>query len=52
MSKAIIYALQYEEAKAINPSNPNVTGVDGIVGTNTLNNAPVLSQASDKKGKR
>lgn len=49
MSKAIIYALQYEEAKAINPSNPNVTGVDGIVGTNTLNNAPVLSQASDKK---
>lgn len=49
MSKAIIYALQYEEAKAINPSNPNVAGVDGIVGTNTLNNAPVLSQASDKK---
>lgn len=49
MSKAIIYALQYEEVKAINPSNPNVAGVDGIVGTNTLNNAPVLSQASDKK---
>lgn len=49
MSKAIIYALQYEEAKVINPSEPNLAGVDGIVGTNTLNNAPVLSQASDKK---
>lgn len=49
MSKAIAYALQYEEAKAINSSNPNLAGVDGVVGTNTLDRAPVLSQASDKK---
>ena len=49
MVKAIVYALQYEEAKAAATGAAiNTSGVDGIVGTNTLNNAPVLALVSDK----
>lgn len=43
MSKAVIAALQYEEA------GKKLTGVDGIYGTNTLNNAPELKEGSSKK---
>ena len=49
MVKAIVYALQYEEAKvAAAGGTIDISGVDGVVGTNTLNNAPVLSMGSDK----
>lgn len=36
MSKALAYALQYEEGE-------RGSGLDGVVGTNTLNKAPILS---------
>ncbi len=42
MTKAIICALQYEEA------GKTMSGVDGIYGNNTLNRAPELSIGSDK----
>lgn len=52
MTKAIIYALQYEEAVVDgtipNDKNEIPSSVDGIVGTNTLNKAPVLSFGSTK----
>ncbi len=50
MTKAIVYALQYEEAVAAGSVTPGTipSSVDGIVGTNTLNRAPVLSAGSDK----
>lgn len=49
MVKAIVYALQYEEAKvAAAGGTIDISGIDGVVGTNTLNNAPVLSVGSNK----
>lgn len=42
MTKAIIIALQYEEARQ------TMAGVDGIYGNNTLNKAPELSGGSTK----
>jgi peptidoglycan hydrolase-like protein with peptidoglycan-binding domain/regulator of RNase E activity RraB len=42
MSKALIIALQYEEA------GKTMTGVDGIYGNNTLNRAPELALGSIK----
>lgn len=50
MTKAIVYALQYEEAVAAGSVTPGTipSSVDGIVGTNTLNKAPVLSSGSTK----
>jgi peptidoglycan hydrolase-like protein with peptidoglycan-binding domain len=41
MTKALAYALQYEEGE-------RGSGLDGVVGTNTLNKAPVLSIGSLK----
>lgn len=43
MTKALIIALQYEEA------GKKTTGVDGIYGNNTLNKAPALSPGSSNK---
>lgn len=43
MMKAIIAALQYEEA------GHSMTGVDGIYGNNTLNNAPTLAAGTSKE---
>lgn len=58
MTKAIIYALQYEEAIVDGTISGDAdtsdidyefpSSVDGIVGTNTLNKAPVLSLGSSK----
>ena len=50
MTKSIVYALQYEEAVAAGSVTPGTipSSVDGIVGTNTLNKAPVLSSGSTK----
>lgn len=52
MTKALVYALQYEEAVAdgvISGSGGEFpSSIDGIVGTNTLNKAPVLSAGSTK----
>lgn len=42
MTKALAYALQVEE------NGKNASGIDGIVGTNTLNKAPILSINSTK----
>lgn len=42
MMKAIIAALQYEEA------GQTTSGVDGIYGNNTLNNAPTISLGTSK----
>lgn len=41
MTKALAYALQYEEGE-------RGSGLDGVVGTNTLNKAPVLTIGSSK----
>lgn len=41
MTKALAYALQYEEGE-------RGSGLDGVVGTNTLNKAPVLSIGSSQ----
>ncbi|MBS6816901.1 MAG: DUF1906 domain-containing protein, partial [Lachnospiraceae bacterium] len=43
MSKAIIIALQYEEA------GKTMSGVDGVYGNNTLNKAPALAAGSAKE---
>lgn len=40
MSKALTYALQYEEGE-------RGAGLDGIVGTNTLNRAPTLAEGNN-----
>lgn len=42
MMKGVIAALQYEEA------GKSMKGVDGIYGNNTLANAPILAQGTDK----